>query len=474
MREEVLYSENLVTNQTNGQNLDYVSFSLNVGEVLGITGLNGDGLSVLSDVLTGVLKPVSGNIYLNGEKVSLDSPEKARQMGICEIKDSLSIVPYMTVAENMNVLRPFSWGEFFIKPRGNLETTKKVSEYYGLRFDPDSPAQKLTYAQRTELSICRALLCGAKILICQEAGEGFTELELEQFSQFLKKLCRKGISVILINSDARMSLRFSDRVAVMRSGMICYLRETKAAVIDEMYCCMSPQKIGSITVDSPDVQSRGNNFYLRDLSALQKEKQFITTELHGGETLGLIWNSRGAEDLVYRMFSGKIPVTGTVIEDGREFEFSDWRKRNAKNIYCLRKRFWRDALYDNMTVAENIMMRTYNRFHHRASVLKMPMLRLALEEFSKSHQIDPDCLECCPRHLNVEMRNQIVLWGMLFAPPKLLVLDSPSFAIDEQTKQNLLRCIEELKANKTAIFWSNNDGMTLYNHCDRVVTIQNK
>lgn len=473
MREEVLYAENLVTNQTNGQNLDYVSFSLNTGEVLGISGLNGDGLSSLSDVLTGVLKPVSGSIYLNGEKVSLESPEKARQMEIYEIKDSLSVVPYMTVAENMNVLCPHSWRKFFINPHKNLETARNVFEYYGLQCDPDSPAQKLTYAQRTELSICRALLCGAKILICQEAGEGFTEPELEEFSRFLKKICQNGISVILINSDARMALRFSQRVAVMRSGMICYLREVKEAEVDEMYCYMSPQINSPAAVKKADVQSRGNHFQLHGLSTLQNKEQYISTQLYGGKAVGLIWNSRDAEDLVYQMFSGKVPVTGAVTEGGRKMDFTDWRKQNAKSIYCLKKRFWKDALYHNMTVAENIAMRTYHRFDHRGGILKKPMLRLALEEFADAHQIDPSCLDYYPRHLNIEMRNQIVLWGMLFTPPKLLVLDSPCFAIDEQTRQNLINSLEELKTDRTAVFWSNNDGMILYNYCDHVITIGN-
>ena len=140
MREEVLYAENLATEQANQQNLEYVSFSLLRGEILGITGLNGSGLATLADVLTGRTPLCGGTLYVGGRPVSLFSREQAKAEGIYEVSYSLSMIPTLSVSENLNVLGRGSLRNFFIHPHMNADTTRMILDTYHINSAPEEKA----------------------------------------------------------------------------------------------------------------------------------------------------------------------------------------------------------------------------------------------------------------------------------------------------------------------------------------------
>ena len=160
MKQEILYLEQIVTTQPSGQNLEYVSLSLRAGEILGVTGISESGASVLADVLCGKLCPASGTIYLDGVPVSYRSENEARKLGIYEITHQASVVNGMTAAENLAVLRRFSWKNLFLRRKNIAEMSKQVFEHYGIGCEPHACGSSLTNEQRLEISICRALLCG--------------------------------------------------------------------------------------------------------------------------------------------------------------------------------------------------------------------------------------------------------------------------------------------------------------------------
>lgn len=467
MKEEVLYLENLVTDQPSGQNLDYVSLSLNRGEILGITGLSDSGISALADVLVGLLRPCSGSIYLDGDRVFYDSEAGARARGIYGISYGSATISGMSVAENLNVLREFRWHDFIIPRRVNREITHAIFEQYGIHGNADGKAADLTVGQCMEVSICRALLCGARVLVCREVGEGFSEGEQKEFIQFLHQIRDEGIPVITINSDVIKVLQYADRVAVMRNGFVCYEANSFETASSDIY-----RRLCFPMMHPAAVRHRAESHRLVTLQDLSLEKTGVTLsvlKIDTGMSVGILENSSGNFNALYQMFTGTVQTKCLAVEDGRIFSFFDWRRKNARWIYCLGSRFWERGLYENLTAAENILLRSMNRFDSRLGLLNQRMLSLALRDFCSEHGIDAECLQRYPRHLSVELRNQIVLLGALFAPPRLLVLDHPFYTVDEQVKRNLLRCLEELKMNGTAILCVSNNESMLNAACDTVI-----
>ena len=128
MRDEILYVENLTTALPSQQNIDHVSFLLERGKVLGVTGLHGSGLSTLAAALCGNARVRSGTIYLDGQPAVFHSRADANHLGIFEIRHSLATIPTLSVSENLMVLHRFAWRDFFIRKRSNLNTTRAVFE----------------------------------------------------------------------------------------------------------------------------------------------------------------------------------------------------------------------------------------------------------------------------------------------------------------------------------------------------------
>lgn len=470
MRDEILYVENLTTALPSQQNIDHVSFLLERGKVLGVTGLHGSGLSTLAAALCGNARVRSGTIYLDGQPAVFHSRADANHLGIFEIRHSLATIPTLSVSENLMVLHRFAWRDFFIRKRSNLNTTRAVFERYGIGGSPEGSPSGLTKGQQTQMSICRAMLCGARVLVCQEIGEGFSPEELAEFHQFLRQICQEGMAVILVNSDARKVLRFADHVAVMRDGIFCYFREAGEASLDKLSRCMAVEQPPEASVGT---ERRRKLLSFQEVYLPKFGGRFITTDIYTGVITGLYWQSCTHGDLISQMFTGRQKGMGTVTENGVSLPFSQWLQRNRRQTLCFGIRFWERLLNTNLTVAENLLLRTYYRYNDRLGILNRSMLSLALQEFSSAHGIDPSCFWKHPRTLPPELRNQIVLWGVLFSPPKLLVLDCPMYGMDEQIRQSFLVCLKKLKAAGTAILWSDNSE-TLRNYSDQFVVLDVK
>ncbi len=469
MNKEILYVENLSTSQPSSQNIDNITFSLEQGKIMGITGLHNSGITALAAALSGEIPVSHGTIYLEDRPLRLTSRVQANRLGIFRIIQEQAVIPTLTISENMNILKIQSRKNHILDPKMNLETTRAVFKHYGIGGDPDGYPASLSVGQLTQLSICRAVICGARVLVCYALGEGTSEADFLSLRRFLRMLRDEDLAVLLITPDARKALQLSDRVAVMRSGMLCYQRDAAEASFEEMLLHMAIQEATSAV--SPVLsESEIHRISLRDLTiaAPLMRSRTITVDLCGGTSTGLFWPSGNYGNDLKRAFLGEVPASGTVVENGRTESFRSWRKRNRCHIACLGIRFWEHDIQEHMTVGENLLLRTYHRFGHRLGVLNTDMLALALREFSSSHGLDPDCLSYYPRHLSPELRHQVVLWSVLLAPPKLLVLDCPMFTMDEQIRRNYLSALDELKANGTAILWSDNGEFPKY-YCDSYI-----
>lgn len=469
MKQEILYLEQIVTAQPSGQNLEYVSLSLRVGEILGVTGISESGASVLADVLCGKLCPASGTIYLDGVPVSYRSENEARKLGIYEITHQASVVNGMTAAENLAVLRGFSWKNLFLHRKNINEMSKQVFEHYGIDCVPHDRGSSITNEQRLEISICRALLCGAKVLVCREAGEGLDGDELIRFAAFLHQLRDEGVSVIVFNSSVFKVLQYADRIAVMRGGMICWERPRKDMTA---YGIHQRLRISSTGMSPKERTVPRLYLSLQEISLIDNDIAPFSVDLYTGRAAGVLCGGLNGRGIIYRMFSGQGQTEGIAMQDGRMYHLADWRRRHADEICCMGPRFWEKGVFENLTAAENIVFRSMNRFRERGDVINRRMLRLALRDFAAEMGFDPDGLDVYPRHLSSRMRDKLVLLRVMFAPVGLLVLDYPFYTIDEQIKAELLHCIAVLRARGTAVLWSSNDRSVLQDNCESVTVCE--
>lgn len=468
MRREILYLDRVSTARTGERNLERLSLSLEEGEAVTIVGRDDSGVDVLCEVLTGRTRPKKGRILLNGSEVVLHSAQEANAHGVFLIQSDNAIIPELTVAENLNVLKGFSWNDFIIRPGRNIEKTRKVFEKYGITMEAEQSCRNLTQAQSMMLQMCKAVLHGALVLICKGLGEEFSTEEIRQIDGLVNALKAEGISLIIIGSDIRKMAPVADRVQILRNGIICYDKLLSEARFEEMNRYMEIDR-REYAVERRDDAGVPLFEFLGFETDFNRGRP-VDFSVRSGETMGLFWTEGTVGDGVFRAFAGDARTRATVVTRQEKAQpFSSWLRENRHHIYCLGMHFWEQNLIQEFTLREHLALRFYFHFD-RPGWISRRQLATVINDFVRDRNIPEQYLDCVPRHIPTEIKNRIVLWMTLIFPPRLLVLDNPLFGADGQMQQLLFACLEEVKRNHTAVLWSNNSHSALKNLCERVQT----
>ncbi len=196
---------------------DRVDLSVAQGEVHALLGENGAGKSTLMNVLYGLYGPDGGEIYVRGERVEINSPNDAIELGIGMVHQHFMLIPVMTVAENLVLSTEPRKGPFLDLKQAE-ENVREISERYGLAVDPTARVDTISVAQQQRAEILKALYRGAKILILDEPTAVLTPQEAEELGEIIQALQRQGESTIFITHKLHEVLEIADRITVLRQG----------------------------------------------------------------------------------------------------------------------------------------------------------------------------------------------------------------------------------------------------------------
>src|SRR5712692_9133230 len=210
-------------------------FELRAGEVHALVGENGAGKSKLMKILAGVYKRDAWRIRLNGAEVEIASPRAAQLLGISIIHQELSLMPNLTVAQNIFIGRePRGRLPFLLNERALNRQAKALSETLHLQLDPETKVANLTVARQQMVEIAKALSYRAEVVIMDEPTAALTDTEIDELFRIIRKLRESGVGVVHISHRLEELKRISDRVTVMRDGQYIATVETKDASIDQI------------------------------------------------------------------------------------------------------------------------------------------------------------------------------------------------------------------------------------------------
>jgi ribose transport system ATP-binding protein len=286
------------------------SLDVRRGEVHIVVGENGAGKSTLMKILSGAVRADAGEIVLDGSNVELDSPLRARSLGISTIYQELSLVPHMSVAENIFLGKtPTRWPGI-IDARRMRQEARRILDSLGVSIDCDSPVYSLRLAQQQMVEVARALSDNARILVMDEPTSALSQREVEQLFATIARVTSNGVAVIYISHRMDEVFRIGHRVTVLRDGRHVATRDIEDVTAAELVRLMADREVAD---HYPRRRHARGDELLRvdrlDGGGL-KEISFV---LHRGEILGIAGLVGAGRTRLARAIAGADPPSRSAL-----------------------------------------------------------------------------------------------------------------------------------------------------------------
>jgi ABC-type sugar transport system ATPase subunit len=251
--EIILQAVNISKHFSGNNALDQVNFNLHKGEVHALIGENGAGKSTLMNIISGIIKPSKGHLEIGQKQVNLTSSHHANELGISTVFQELSLVPNLTVAENIFFSRqpvnPFG----FINKKALYQKTAELIQMLDIPLSPEMIVKRLSAANQQLVEILKAISLEPKILILDEPTSSLTVHEVEQLFRLMMKLKENGTGIIYISHHLEEITAISDRVTILRDGKKINTIQTKDTTEQELVRLMVGRDILKIdrTIENP-------------------------------------------------------------------------------------------------------------------------------------------------------------------------------------------------------------------------------
>lgn len=341
---------------------DHINLSIQKGEIHALLGENGAGKSTLMNMLAGLLQPTSGEIVVNGESVTIDSPSKSSQLGIGMVHQHFMLVEAFTVAENI-ILGTETVKNGVLDLKQATKDIEELSEKYGLTVDPSAKVADISVGMQQRVEILKTLYRGADILIFDEPTAVLTPSEIAELMDIMKNLVKEGKSIILITHKLDEIRAVADRVTVIRRGKSIETVEVAGATSADLAEMMVGHSVSFTTEKEPakpkDVILSIKDLVVNENRGVPAVKQ-LNLDVRGGEIVGIAGiDGNGQSELVQAITGLRKVKSGSITIKGQDVTHLTTRKITELSVGHVPEDRHRDGLVLEMTLAENMALQTY-------------------------------------------------------------------------------------------------------------------
>jgi ABC-type sugar transport system ATPase subunit len=455
--------------------LDKVDFSLEEGAVHALVGENGAGKSTLMLTLGGVYRPDSGEILLEGAPVTFFSPHDANRAGISVVYQDLSLVPNLSIAENIFARRQPLRGANLIDWDGlHRKTTELLTLFDSGHIDPRVPVRELSIAKRQVVEILKAMSVNPKILILDEPTSSLTEVEARELFDNIRKLKERRISVIYISHHLSEIFEIADTVTILRDGRrVC---DARVCDIDEGFLItnMVGRTISNMYGEPPVRSAPSTPVF--EAEGLCREPSFRDVSFHvdSGEIVGFAGLiGSGRTELGRAIFGAEPAARGTMRLKGRAVSPRSPKQAMRDGLGYLTEDRKTQGLFLEFSIRDNVVSNHLNDFS--GSLLGFLKGR-RMEEFAEKSIGDFHIVAPGPSQVvnNLSGGNQQkVLLGTWFGiRPEFLIVDEPTRGVDVGAKSDIYALLRNLASRGIGIMLISSDLSEIIGISDRVYVMR--
>lgn len=433
---------------------DQISLKVKKGEIHALLGENGAGKSTLMNILMGLYQPDEGEIWLHGNKVSIDNPNTAIELGINMVHQHFMLVNPFTVTENI-ILGSETKKGIRIDYRTAEKKIAEISSSYGLMVDPRAKIQDISVGMQQRVEILKTLYRGAEILVFDEPTAVLTPQEIEELARIMRSLASEGRTIILITHKLKEIMAIADTVTIIRRGKVIDsfpVKEANEQVLAEKMVGrevdFSVQKAdrnpGETVLQLKDIVAYNN----RGIQVLNK----VNLEVRSGEIIGIAGvDGNGQSELVEVITGLRKAVSGQVLLKNKNITNQSPRNIADAGIGHIPEDRQKRGLILNFTVGENIVLNMYRQQpFSRSGILNFHKIYDYSERLIKKFDVRTPSAQTKVRALSGGNQQKAIIAREIERNPELLIASQPTRGLDvgaiEFIHRNLIKQRDEGKA----------------------------
>ncbi|WP_108251337.1 sugar ABC transporter ATP-binding protein [Planctomonas deserti] len=459
----------------NGVNvLNDVDFEVRSGEVHALAGGNGAGKSTLMKILQGVYQTDSGAILVGGRPVQINSIQDAKAVGIGMVFQEFSLVPSLTVAQNIFLGAEPQGRSGLINDKEAVRRAREVFAEMEIVVDPRAQVSALgtAYWQLTE--IAKALAQNARVLIMDEPTASLARHETDALFDLVERLKKRGISIIYISHRMDEVYRIADRITILRDGRRLLTESLSDVTPEQIVEGIVGKKIeGQLSYQQRgrDAASAAPILEARGLTSGKRVRD-VSFTLHSGEILGLAGLMGSGRTELARVLFGIDPLdSGEILIRGTKAQITNPRRAIAAGLALIPEDRRDQGLVLDHSVRDNLLLPLLDK------IARGPLLDAAAGRKLSNSLIQKFAVKVAHPNKPVRLlsggnQQKVVLAKWLGTEPDVLILDEPTAGVDIGTKSEILAMIRELADTGKAVIVISSEYPELLAVSDRVLVLR--
>ncbi len=451
---------------------DAVNLAVRSGEILALLGENGSGKTTLMNMLSGIYKPDSGTIRMDGKEVSIDSPEDSKRLGIGMVHQHFKLVNSFSAADNiwMGKEKP---GLVLKKDRyGEIE---EIARKFDFDMDPRKKVYNMSVSEKQTLEIIKVLYYGAKVIILDEPTAVLTVQEIQKLFGVLRRMREEGHAIIIITHKLNEVMEISDRVAILRKGKYITTVDTKDTNEQALTEWMVGHKV-DLNIERPLVEKTRPLLEIRDLTIRSDEGAVaidgVNLYIRGGEILGVAGIAGCGQKELCEAIAGLRPIEkGQMIHKGENIVGLPPKAILEKGIsmsFIPEDRLGM-GLAPSMSITDNMILKSYAST--KGLFVDRKVGREAAQQVIRELEVVTPSTETPVRRLSGGNVQKVLLGREIKAGPNVIVTAYPVRGLDIHSSYAIYNILNRQKEAGVGILFVGEDLDVMMALCDKILVL---